>query len=70
MWARAEDVSMLCSLDIEVDIGGFRYEMGSEGGGGDMLLREDCEENMGMLALRISSCGIFLRCCKWLLASA
>ena len=74
LWARAEDVSMLCCLGKEVDIGELRNEMGSEGGEGDMLLREDCEgdleENLGMLALRTSSCGIFLRCCKWLLASA
>ena len=68
LWAKAEGVSMLCCLGIEVDIEGLRNEMGSDGGGGDMLLRGDCEddleENLGTLALRISSCGIFLRCCK------
>lgn len=66
LWERAVELSTICAFSAKIGTAELYREVAFEEGGGDVLLRGDCEEdrdeNLGGLDLRVSSKGIFFLC--------
>lgn len=66
LWERAVEQSTLCSFVTKIGAAELYKEVAFGEGGGDVLLRGDCEEdrdeNLGGLDLLVSSRGIFFLC--------